>query len=490
MQAFPLQPTTTPLIFERSREGRPGPAVPKPIAAKRAADVLPKAALRADAPDLPEVPESEVMRHYIELSLKNHHVDRALYPLGSCTMKYNPKVNEDMARLPGFLGLHPMAPDAQCQGALELMHELGEWLKEIAGMDAITLQPAAGAAGEMTGIFVVSAYHKSRGDSARQVILIPDSAHGTNPATSALAGFTVRPLKSGEDGLTDLAALKAALGPDVAALMLTNPSTIGRFESRVEEVAKLVHDAGALLYMDGANMNALIGITRPGDFGVDVMHYNLHKTFSTPHGGGGPGSGPVAVKKFLEPFLPVPLIVKEEAGGYRRVWGRGESIGKMHGYFGNFGVMVRAYTYITMLGRDGIKKTAEGAVLNANYLAARIEHKYPMPYGRGMHECVADGTVFKPYGIKTLDIAKRLLDFGFHAPTVYFPLIVHEALMIEPTETETKESLDRFADAMLKIAEEAEKTPEVLTSAPHLTPVSRFDEAAAARAPNARWKRT
>jgi glycine dehydrogenase subunit 2 len=462
--------------------------VPKPVVAKRAADVLPKAALSADAPDLPEVPEFEVMRHYIELSIKNHHVDRGLYPLGSCTMKYNPKVNEDMARLPGFLGLHPMAPDAQCQGALELMYELGEWLKEIAGMDAITLQPSAGASGEMTGIFLVAAYHKSRGDSARKVIIIPDSAHGTNPATSALAGFTVRPLKSGENGLTDLAALKAALGPDVAALMLTNPSTNGRFESQVEEIAKIVHDAGALLYMDGANMNALIGIARPGDFGVDVMHYNLHKTFSTPHGGGGPGSGPVAVKKHLEPFLPVPIIVKD-AGGYRRVWGREQTIGKMHGFFGNFGVMVRAYTYIVKLGREGIVQTAQGAVLNANYLAARIEHKYPMPYGRGMHECVADGTVFKQWGVKTLDIAKRLLDFGFHAPTVYFPLIVHEALMIEPTETETKESLDRFADTLLQIADEAEKTPELLTSAPHSTPVSRFDEAAAARSPNMRWRR-
>ncbi len=488
MQAFPLQPNPTPLIFERSREGRPGTAVPKPIVAKRAADVLPKQALRATPPALPEVPEFEVIRHYIELSLKNHHVDRALYPLGSCTMKYNPKVNEDMARLPGFAAIHPMAPDAQAQGALGLMYELGEWLKEISGMDAITLQPAAGAQGEMTGIFLVSAYHRARGDTARKVVIIPDSAHGTNPATSALAGFTVRGIKSGPDGLTDLAALKAALGPDVAALMLTNPSTIGRFESRVVEIAKLVHDAGALLYMDGANMNALIGITRPGDFGVDVMHFNLHKTFSTPHGGGGPGSGPVAVKKFLEPFLPVPVVVKEKDGRYRREWARPQSIGKLHGYFGNFGVMVRAYTYIATLGREGIRQTAEGAVLNANYLAARIEKKYPMPYGRGMHECVADGTVFKPFGIKTLDVAKRLLEFGFHAPTVYFPLIVHEALMIEPTETETKDSLDRFADALLQIAEEAEKTPELLTGAPRTTPVSRFDEAAAARSPNVRWR--
>jgi glycine dehydrogenase subunit 2 len=489
MLAFPFQPRETPVIFERSREGRPGTAVPKPIVAKRAADVLPAGALRAVPPDLPEVPEFEVVRHYIELSLKNHHVDRALYPLGSCTMKYNPKVNEDMARLPGFAGIHPMTPDAQAQGALALMYELGEWLKEIAGMDAITLQPAAGAQGEMTGIFLIAAYHKSRGDTARKVVIIPDSAHGTNPATAALAGFTVRGIKSNAEGLTDLAALKAALGPDVAALMLTNPSTIGRFETQVVEVAKLVHDAGALLYMDGANMNALIGIAKPGDFGVDLMHFNLHKTFSTPHGGGGPGSGPVAVKKFLEPFLPVPIVVKEKDGRYRREWARAQTIGKLHGHFGNFGVMVRAYTYIACLGREGIKQTAQGAVLNANYLAARIEAKYPMPYGRGMHECVASGSVFKPFGVKTLDIAKRLLEFGFHAPTVYFPLIVPEALMIEPTETETKEDLDRFADALLQIADEAEKTPDVLTGAPRTTPVSRFDEAAAARTPNVRWKR-
>ena len=488
MLAFPFQPRETPVIFERSREGRPGTAVPKPIVAKRAADVLPAGALRATPPDLPEVPEFEVVRHYIELSLKNHHVDRALYPLGSCTMKYNPKVNEDMARLPGFAGIHPMTPDAQAQGALALMHELGEWLKEIGGMDAITLQPSAGAQGEMTGIFLVSAYHRARGDTARKVVIIPDSAHGTNPATAALAGFTVRGIKSNAEGLTDLAALQAALGPDVAALMLTNPSTIGRFETQVVEVAKMVHDAGALLYMDGANMNALIGIAKPGDFGVDVMHFNLHKTFSTPHGGGGPGSGPVAVKKFLAPFLPVPIVVKEKDGRYRREWARAQTIGKLHGHFGNFGVMVRAYTYIMRLGREGIKQTAQGAVLNANYLAARIEHKYPMPYGRGMHECVATGSVFKPFGIKTLDIAKRLLEFGFHAPTVYFPLIVPEALMIEPTETETKEDLDRFADAMLQIADEAEHTPELLTSAPRTTPVGRFDEAAAARTPNVRWK--
>jgi len=486
MQPFPLSPIPTPLIFERSRQGRGGTRVPRPITAKRAADLLPAAALRRDQPHVPEVPEFEVMRHFVELSLKNHHVDRALYPLGSCTMKYNPKVNEDMARLPGFTALHPFTPDAACQGALRLIHTLGEWLQDISGMDAITLQPAAGAQGEMAGIFLIAAYHRSRGDAARKTVIIPDSAHGTNPATAALAGFVVKAIKSDARGQMDLATLKAALGPDTAAVMLTNPNTVGRFETEVVEIAKLVHDAGALLYMDGANMNALMGIVRPGDSGVDAMHFNLHKTFSTPHGGGGPGAGPVAVKKHLEPFLPVPLVVKT-GDRYVREWDRPQTIGKLHGYFGNFGMMVRAYTYISMLGREGIRETAQAAVLNANYVAARIESKYPMPFGRGMHECVATGTPFKAHGVKTLDIAKRLLDYGFHAPTIYFPLIVPEALMIEPTETATKDELDRFADTMLTIAKEAEEQPELVTGAPRLTPVSRFDEAAAARNPNVRY---
>ena len=487
MQPFPLSPVPTPLIFERSRSGRGGTRVPTPIVPRRAADVLPAAALRASPPRLPEVPEFEVMRHFVELSLKNHHVDRALYPLGSCTMKYNPKVNEDMARLPGFAALHPFAPDSACQGALRLIHTLGEWLRDVSGMDAITLQPAAGAQGEMTGIFLIAAYHRSRGDAARKTVIIPDSAHGTNPATAALAGFVVKAIKSDARGQMDLGTLKAALGPDTAAVMLTNPNTVGRFETEVVEIAKLVHGAGALLYMDGANMNALMGVVRPGDSGVDAMHFNLHKTFSTPHGGGGPGAGPVAVKQHLEPFLPVPLVVKA-GDGYRREWDRPQSIGKVHGYFGNFGMMVRAYTYVSMLGREGIRETAQAAVLNANYLAARIESKYPLPFGRGMHECVATGTPFKEqHGVKTLDIAKRLLDYGFHAPTVYFPLIVPEALMIEPTETATKDELDRFADTMLQIAKEAEEQPELVTGAPRLTPVSRFDEAAAARNPDVRY---
>jgi glycine cleavage system P protein (glycine dehydrogenase) subunit 2 len=392
-----------------------------------------------------------------------------------------------MARLPGFAALHPFTPDVACQGALGLMHTLGEWLKDISGMDAITLQPAAGAQGEMTGIFLIAAYHRARGDAARTTVIIPDSAHGTNPATAALAGFVVQAIKSDARGQMDLGALQAALGPQTAALMLTLPNTVGRFETEVTEIARLVHEAGALLYIDGANMNALMGVVRPGDCGADAMHFNLHKTFSTPHGGGGPGSGPVAVKKHLEPFLPVPVIAKE-GGRYVRQWDRPQSIGKLHGYSGNFGMHVRAYTYIAMLGREGIRQTAQAAVLNANYLAARIEGTYPMPYGRGMHECVATGTPFKDrYGVKTLDIAKRLLDYGFHAPTVYFPLIVHEALMIEPTETATRDELDRFADTMLQIAKEAAEQPELVTGAPRLTPVSRFDEAAAARHPDVRY---
>ena len=480
---FPFQPEQTPLIFERSRPGRPG--VPVPRASGAANAYLPAELLRNEPPRLPEVPEFEVVRHYIELSLKNHHVDRALYPLGSCTMKYNPKVNEDMARLPGHAGIHPFAPDEHVQGALELMYELGEALKAIAGMDAITLQPPAGASGEMTGILLARAYHAARGHP-REVVLVPDSAHGTNPATAARAGYAVKSLRSDARGQIDLGALREALDDKVAALMLTNPSTLGRFETDVREIARLVHDAGALLYMDGANMNALLGKARPGDFGVDMMHYNLHKTFSTPHGGGGPGAGPVAVKAALAPHLPVPVI-ERDGDRYRRAWDRPQSIGKVHGYDGNYGVLVRAYTYIRMNGREGLARVAEGAVLNNRYLSARMAPTYPLPYGPGMHESVFTGTFLKQHGVKTLDVAKRLLDYGFHAPTIYFPLIVPEALMIEPTETATREELDRFADAMLAIAAEAARDPEILLGAPHTTPVSRLDESKAAREPNLKY---
>jgi glycine dehydrogenase subunit 2 len=401
-------------------------------------------------------------------------------------MKYNPKVNEDMARLPGHAGIHPLTPDEFVQGALELMYEVAEALKAIAGMDAITLQPPAGASGEMTGILLARAYHTARGNP-RKVVLVPDSAHGTNPATAARADYAVRSLKSDARGQIDLAALRAALNEDVAALMLTNPSTLGRFETDVTEIAKIVHDAGALLYMDGANMNALLGRARPGDFGVDMMHFNLHKTFSTPHGGGGPGAGPVAVTAALAPYLPVPTL-ERDGERYRRVWDRPDSIGKVHGFDGNYGVLVRAYTYIRINGREGLARVAEGAVLNNRYLSARMADTYPLPFGPGMHESVFSGTFLREHGVKTLDVAKRLLDFGFHAPTIYFPLIVPEALMIEPTETATKDELDRFADVMLAIADEARRTPDVVTGAPHTTPVGRLDESKAARQPNLKYE--
>jgi glycine dehydrogenase subunit 2 len=402
-------------------------------------------------------------------------------------MKYNPKVNEQMARLGGFAGLHPFTPAEAVQGALGLMHELAEMLGEIAGMDAVTLQPAAGAQGELTGVLLMRAYHQSRGDLQRRRVLIPDSAHGTNPATVALAGFEVSELKSNEAGRLSVKALREALDDRVAGLMLTNPNTLGVFESAILEISELVHEAGGLMYMDGANLNALTGVARPGDMGYDIVHFNLHKTFSTPHGGGGPGAGPVAVMSHLEPFLPMPTV-KSEGGALSLDWDRPQSIGRVHGFYGNFGVLVRAYTYIRMLGQSGLREMAEAAVLNNAYLSARLEDHFPLPYGRGMHESVFSGTELKKKtGVKTLDVAKRLLDYGFHAPTVYFPLIVAEALMTEPTETETKEELDRYADALISIAAEAESDPEIVTGAPHETPVRRLDEGRAGRELDVRW---
>ncbi len=485
---FPFMGEWTPTIFEKSRRGRRGTAVPRPdVPVRPLEELIPSRHLRASSPRLPEVPEHEVVRHYTEISLKNHHVDRALYPLGSCTMKYNPKVNEQMARLSGFAGLHPFAPAEAAQGALGLMHELGELLCEVAGMDSISLQPAAGAQGELTGVLLMRAYHRGRGDERRRRVLIPDSAHGTNPATVALAGFEVVELRSNEAGRLDLDSLRSALDADVAGLMLTNPNTLGVFESEILEISELVHRSGGLMYMDGANLNALMGIARPGDMGYDIVHLNLHKTFSTPHGGGGPGAGPVAVKARLAPFLPVPGV-KREGGSYALDWDRPESIGKIHGFYGNFGVLVRAYTYLRMLGRDGVRETAEAAVLNNAYLSARLEERFPLPYGRGMHESVYSGAALKKKtGVKTLDVAKRLLDYGVHAPTIYFPLIVSEALMTEPTETETREELDRYADALLAIADEAEHDPELVTGAPHATPVTRLDEVRAGRRLDVRW---
>ena len=476
------------LIFDRSKPGRKGYSLPELDVEKRPiSSVIPDSLLRKNDPHLPEITENEVIRHFTRLAEMNYHVDRGFYPLGSCTMKYNPKVNEDAARLPGFLEIHPFQPSSTVQGALRLMVELQGYLAEISGMDAVTLQPAAGAHGELTSMMIVRRYHEKQGNP-RKYVLVPDSAHGTNPASVTLAGYQAKTIKSNERGLVNIEELKKYLNEDVAAFMVTNPNTLGLFESEILKVAELVHSVGGLMYMDGANLNALLGYVRPGDIGFDVMHFNLHKTFSTPHGGGGPGSGPVGVKKHLEPFLPVPRVVEKD-GKLELSYDFPDSIGKIHGFYGNFDVFVKAYTYIRMMGADGLKKVAEAAVINANYLMSLIKHVYKIAYDRFcMHEFVATGRPFKKYGVRTLDIAKRLLDYGFHAPTIYFPLIVPEALMIEPTETETKETLEAFADALLKIAKEAEENPELLHEAPHNTPVRRLNDAYASKHPDVRWK--
>lgn len=466
-------------IYKKSRPGRHGfrvaPDAPKPD--------LPDEFLRDGPIGLPEVTEPQVMRHYVELSTLNHHVDKDLYPLGSCTMKYNPKVNEEVAALAGFSGLHPEQDERDVQGALGVIHDLEDQLAVVSGMDAVTLQPAAGAHGELTGLIVARAYFGNRGEPGRTRVLIPDSAHGTNPASAKIAGLEPETIHSGADGRIDVAALRERLDNDVAVLMLTVPNTLGLFEDRITEITAAVHKVGGLCYMDGANMNALMGQVRPGDLGFDVMHFNLHKTFSTPHGGGGPGSGPVAVKSHLEPFLPGPRV--QRAGdGFRFAPQSVLRVGPVHSFFGNFGIYLRALAYIMRLGADGIRHASQVACLNANYLARRLGDEYPIPYGqRCMHEFVASGDRFREYGVRTLDIAKRLLDYGFHAPTMYFPLVVQEAIMVEPTETETLETLDRFADTMLDIAREAREHPERLTLAPTRTPVRRVDETMANRHP-------
>jgi glycine dehydrogenase subunit 2 len=481
------------LIFELSSPGRMGCSLPSlDVPEKNMEELLPKDKLRKEKPPLPEVSEIDVVRHFVRLSIMNHHVDKGFYPLGSCTMKYNPKINETLSRLPGFLHLHPHQAEETCQGALKLTFELGEHLKEIGGMDEITLQPAAGAQGELTGLLLIHAYHKKNGNP-RSKVIIPDSAHGTNPASVVTAGYTTIQIKSNEKGLVDLEELKKAMSEEVAALMLTNPNTLGLFESQILEIAEVVHNAGALLYMDGANLNALMGIAKPGDMGFDVVHFNLHKTFSTPHGGGGPGSGPVGVKKNLAPFLPVPMVAKKTnkkgLEEYYFDFKRPDSIGRMHSFYGNFGVLVKAFCYIRQNGASGLREVSENAVINANYIKESLKKYYHLPYPDCcQHEVVLSGINQKAKGIRTLDIAKRLLDFGLHAPTVYFPLIVPEALMIEPTETESKESLDEFIQAMIQIAKEAEENPEIVKSAPHNTPVTRLDEAKAARDLDVRWK--
>ena len=477
-------------IFEKSRPGRGGGKVPHPP--KDALDRLPAAARRANPPGLPELNELEVVRHYTNLSQLNFAIDTGFYPLGSCTMKYNPKVNEWAARLPGFADLHPLAPDATAQGTLQVLWELEEILAEISGMQAVSLQPAAGAQGELTGMLMVRAYHRSRGDADRLEVLVPDSAHGTNPATASMAGFKTITIPSAPDGGVDLAAFRAALGPRTAAVMITNPSTLGLFEARIGDLLEVVHAAGALAYMDGANLNAILGRFKPGEAGFDVMHINTHKTFSTPHGGGGPGAGPVGVGARLMPFLPAPRVLREDDGSFRleRPGERPTSIGRLRSFVGNTGVLVRAYAYLLAHGADGLREVSDDAVLAANYLKTRLSGTYDIPYARHCkHEFVASAATLKrTTGVRTLDIAKRLLDYGFHPPTIYFPLIVEEAMLIEPTETEAIETLDAFAEALIRIAGEAAATPELVHDAPHTAPVRRLDEATAARQPNLRWR--
>lgn len=474
---------TEPLLCELSVPGRKGFRFPDLDVEPSA---LPKDLVREELP-LPELSEVDVIRHFTRLSQLNHSVDTGFYPLGSCTMKYNPKINEEAARIPGLTFLHPLQPTDTVQGALSLMYQLQEWLKEIGGFAGISLQPAAGAHGELTGVLIVCAYHRSRGETQRNKILIPDSAHGTNPASSAMSGMRVVEIPSDRRGNVDLEALRAECDETLAGLMLTNPNTLGLFDENIEEVIRLVHQAGGLVYGDGANLNALMGISRPGDLGFDILHYNLHKTFSTPHGGGGPGSGPVGVAAHLVDFLPYPIVKIAEPGDeqtfpYYEFYRPPKSIGRMKAFHGHFGVFVRAYTYIRMHGAEGLRAVSEHAVLNANYLLAKLRGTYPVPYDRTcMHEFVLEGRWEDLPDIRALDIAKRLMDFGFHPPTNYFPLIVHEALMIEPTETESKEILDAFANAMIQIAEEARTNPEVLKSAPHRTPFGRMDEVKAAK---------
>ncbi len=480
----------TPLIFELSRPGRTACSLPECDVPQVELDTLIPAELRRSAaPELPEVDELTAVRHFTNLSQLNHGLDAGFYPLGSCTMKYNPKRNEAVARLNGFAKLHPYQPDESTQGALRLLYELGTMLAEITGMQQVSLQPAAGSQGELAGLMIIQAYHHHNGDAVRDTIVIPDSAHGTNPASAAVAGFKTVEVKSDAHGGVDLDALRKLMGPHIAGLMLTNPNTLGIFDPNIIEIAKIVHEAGGLLYYDGANANAILGITRPGDMGFDVVHLNLHKTFSTPHGGGGPGAGPIGVCEKLVPFLPKPVVVEKD-GVYGWDYDRPLSIGRVKNFFGNFAVLVRAYAYLRTMGPDGLRTMSEAAVLNANYVAARLKNDFEPASDRiPMHECVLSGKKQKQLGFSTLDIAKRLLDFGFHPPTIYFPLIVPEAIMIEPTETESKETLDAFVEAIQTILREGEENPETLKNAPYHTKVRRLDEATAARTPILRWKK-
>ncbi|HWP31536.1 MAG TPA: aminomethyl-transferring glycine dehydrogenase subunit GcvPB [Fimbriimonadales bacterium] len=479
-----------PLIFERSKKERKGCIPPECDVPEVPLESLLGDSLRKESPDLPEVSELDVVRHFTKLSQRNYGIDTGFYPLGSCTMKYNPRVNEAAASNPAFTMMHPLQPPHTAQGCLQVIHDLQTWLAEITGFDAATMQPPAGASGEILSLLMIRKYHESKGEShKRNVVLVPDTAHGTNPASAARAGYSVRSVKTNNRGTTDLEDLKANLREDVAAMMLTNPNTLGIFENDILTITEMLHDAGAQVFLDGANLNAMVGITRPGDMGFDCMHLNLHKTFSTPHGGGGPGCGCVAVKSHLEKFLPVPVIVKQ-GDSYILDTNRKDSVGRVHSWYGNFLMNVRAWAYLRAYGKEGLPEIAKHAVLNANYVMARIKRVFPPAYDRiCMHECVLTAQPLKKMGVRALDVSKRLIDYGFHPPTNYFPLIVPEALMIEPTESESKETLDAFCDAMLAIAEEAANNPELLHEAPHITPVGRLDEAYAAKTLDIAWKK-
>lgn len=480
------QPLT---IFDRSVPGRMGVKLPQSdVPATDPADVLPAHQIRKTPAQLPEVSEPEVVRHYIHLSTKNHHVDRDLYPLGSCTMKYNPKVNDALADLPGFSGLHPRQLEADCQGALALMYYLEQALIKITGMNRFTLQPAAGSQGELVGVLLMRAYHERQG-SRRRCVIIPDSAHGTNPASVIMGGYETLKVATDPRGRVDLADLQSKLSDEVAGMMLTQPNTLGLFEDEITTITALIHGVDGIMYMDGANVNALMGLTRPVDMGFDITHLNLHKTFSTPHGGGGPGSGPIGVVDRLIEFLPRPLVERTPDGNYRWEEDASHSLGRVHAFYGNFAMLVRAYAYILSLGEEGLYSVSRRAILNANYLKSLLTNIFDLPYGEGiMHEFVLSGSRQKDRGVKALDLAKALLDYGFHAPTIYFPLVVAEALMIEPTETETKATLDRFAEVMHELDHLVDDDPDDLLEAPLYTPVGRLDETHANRQLDVRWR--
>lgn len=475
---------SSPLIFERSKEGRYAYSLPQSdIKTDAVSSILDEKFIRKEKAELPEVAELDLVRHYTELSNKNFGVDSGFYPLGSCTMKYNPKINEKVARIPGFAESHPLQDEDQVQGSLEIIYSLQEELKEITSMDEVTLQPAAGAHGEWTALMIFKAYHQKNGEGHRDEVIVPDSAHGTNPASASFAGFKSVTVKSNERGEVDIDDLKRVVNENTTAIMLTNPNTLGIFEKNIMEIREIVHEAGGLLYYDGANLNAIMDKVRPGDMGFDAVHLNLHKTFTGPHGGGGPGSGPVGVKKELASYLPKPMVIKE-GQTYKYDNDIENSIGRVKPFYGNFGIYLRAYTYIRTMGAEGLKEVSEAAVLNANYIKASLKDYFEIPYEQYCkHEFVLSGSKQKEHGVRTLDMAKRLLDFGVHPPTIYFPLNVEEGMMIEPTETESKETLDHFINAMIEIAEEAKNDPDKVLEAPHTTIIDRLDETQAARKP-------